>query len=71
MAFGVIRLPRVTFGLFNCFSAYAFCFFGFGVMLGAGVEDGFDGEEEFGKVGGGPFRKAANKTFNHSWGFTF
>jgi hypothetical protein len=34
-------------------------------VLGAGVEDVFEGEEEFGNVGCGPFCDPANKRFNH------
>jgi transporter family-2 protein len=30
-------------------------------FFGSLIEDGFDGEEEFGEIDGGPFRKAANK----------
>jgi hypothetical protein len=37
----------------------------FAVVLGAGVEDAFDGEEEFCEVGSGPFGEAANKRLNH------
>jgi hypothetical protein len=65
-----MRLPRETFGVLRSFSGYplrlfalvagalfggALCFFG------SLIEDGFDGEEEFGEIDGGPFRKAANK----------
>jgi hypothetical protein len=39
--------------------------FALGVMLGAGVENVFKGEEEFGNVGCGPFCDPANKRFNH------
>jgi hypothetical protein len=39
--------------------------FALGVMLGAGVENVFEGEEEFGNVGCGPFCDPANKRFNH------
>ena len=38
---------------------------GFSGVLGAGVEDAFDGEEEFCEVCCGPFGEAANKRFNH------
>ncbi len=30
-------------------------------FFGSLIEDTFDGEEEFGEIDGGPFRKAANK----------
>jgi hypothetical protein len=30
-------------------------------FFGSLIKDGFDGEEEFGEIDGGPFRKAANK----------
>ena len=45
MAFGVMRLPFVTFGLFSIFSGYFFALFGFAVdaLMGCG--------EDFGKVG--------------------
>ena len=62
MACGVMRLPAETFGLFNIFSGY---FLALSLMLGAGVEDFFDGEEEFGEVAAGPFCEAPNKAFNH------
>ena len=68
MAFGVMRLPAETFGLFNIFSGY---FLALSLMLGAGVEDAFDGEEEFCEVAGGPAGEARNKTFNHCSSFTF
>lgn len=68
MAFGVMRRPADTFGLFSIFSGY---FLALSLMLGAGVEDAFDGEEEFGKVGGRPSGEARNKAFNHFSKFTF
>jgi hypothetical protein len=40
------------------------------LVLGAGVEDAFDGEEEFREVGRGPFCEAPNKAFNHCQIFT-
>ena len=67
MACGVMRLPAETFGLFSIFSGY---FLALSLMLGAGVEDFFDGEEEFGKVAAGPFCKPPNKRFNHWISFT-
>ena len=52
MAFGVMRLPFVTFGLFSCFSGNGFALgdFGFdtaafGVMGGTLVQLAFDQEE--------------------------
>jgi hypothetical protein len=51
--------------------ALAFAALGFGLMLGAGVKDFFDGEEEFGKVAAGPFCETPNKRFNHWMIFTF
>ena len=68
MAFGVMRRPDETFGLFSIFSGY---FFALSLMLGAGVEDSFDGEEEFGEVAAGPFGETPNKRFNHWMIFTF
>ena len=68
MACGVMRLPAETFGLFSIFSGY---FLALSLVLGAGVEDFFDGEEEFGKVAAGPFCKPPNKRFNHEKSFTF
>ena len=68
MAFGVIRRPADTFGLFSIFSGY---FLALSLMFGAGVEDALDGKEEFGKVGGRPSGEARNKAFNHCSKFTF
>jgi hypothetical protein len=68
MAFGVIRLPLLTLGVFSIFSGY---FLALRLMLGAGVEDFFDGKEEFGEVGAGPFCETPNKRFNHWMKFTF
>ena len=68
MACGLMRRPAETFGLFSIFSGY---FLALSLMLGAGVEDFFDGEEEFGKVAAGPFCKPPNKRFNHWISFTF
>lgn len=45
MAFGVMRLPRVTFGLFSCFSGYGFALFRFA------VDALVRGGKDFGKVG--------------------
>jgi hypothetical protein len=57
-----MRLPVETFGLFSIFSGY---FLALGLVLGASVEDFFDGEKEFGKVAAGPFCEPPNKRFNH------
>ena len=54
--------------MFSIFSGY---FLALGLMLGAGVEDFFDGEKEFGEVAAGPFCEAPNKRFNHCSSFTF
>jgi hypothetical protein len=62
MACGLMRLPLLTFGVLSIFSGY---FLAFRCVFGAGVEDGLDGEEEFGEVAGGPAGKPANKRFNH------
>ena len=67
MACGVMRLPAETFGLFSIFSGY---FLALSLMLGAGVEDAFDGKEEFCEVGGRPSGEPANKRFNHCSKFT-
>ena len=67
MACGLMRRPDETFGLFSIFSGY---FLALSLMLGAGVEDFFDGEEEFGEVAAGPFCKPPNKRFNHWISFT-
>jgi hypothetical protein len=63
-------LPLLTFGVLRSFSLNLAAI-GFGLMLGAGVEDFFDGEKEFGEVAAGPFREAPNKAFNHEKNFTF
>lgn len=68
MALGVMRRPDDTFGLFSIFSGY---FLALRLVLGAGVEDAFDGEEEFCEVAGGPAGEARNKTFNHWISLTF
>jgi hypothetical protein len=67
MACGLIRLPLLTLGVFSIFSGY---FLALGLMLGARVEDFFDGKEEFGKVAAGPFCEPPNKRFNHWISFT-
>jgi hypothetical protein len=69
-AFGVILLPAETLGVLSCFSLNLGPL-GFGLMLGALVEDVLDGNDDFGEVCARPFRKAANKTFNHCQSFTF
>jgi hypothetical protein len=68
MAFGAMRLPRVTFGLFSIFSGYflvlgdfGFDASAFGVMLGAGVDLAVDEGKEFCKVGCGPALNAAKE----------
>jgi hypothetical protein len=68
MACGLMRLPLLTLGVFSIFSGY---FLALGLMLGASVEDFFDGEEEFGEVAGRPAGEAPNKRFNHWMKFTF
>jgi hypothetical protein len=65
----LIRLPAETFGVLSSFSLNLGPL-GFGLMLGAGVEDFFDGKEEFGKVAAGPFCEPPNKRFNHWISFT-
>jgi hypothetical protein len=67
MACGLIRRPVETFELFSIFSGY---FLALSLVLGAGIEDAFNGEKEFGKVGGRPSGEARNKAFNHCSGFT-
>jgi hypothetical protein len=62
-----MRLPLLTLGVFSIFSGY---FLALSLMLGAGVEDFFDGKEEFGKVAAGPFCEPPNKAFNHEKSFT-
>ena len=62
-----MRLPLLTLGVFSIFSGY---FLALSLVLGAGVEDALDGEEEFGEVGTGPFCEARNKRFNHEKSFT-
>ena len=75
MACGVIAFA-LTFGVLVRVSLWLFAFVpgplfgGFGSVGGSLVEDGFDGKEEFCEIDGGPFRKAANKRFNHGK-FTF
>jgi hypothetical protein len=69
-AFGVILLPADTLGVLSCFSLNLGAL-AFGLMLGAGVEDFFDGEEEFGEVAAGPFCETPNKRFNHWMIFTY
>jgi hypothetical protein len=65
-----MRLPADTFGVLSSFSLNLGPL-GFGLMFGAGVEDFFDGEKEFGEVAAGPFCEAPNKRFNHWSSFTF
>jgi hypothetical protein len=65
-----MRRPAETFGVLSCFSRNLGPL-GFGLMLGASVEDFFDGEKEFGKVAAGPLGETPNKRFNHWIKFTF
>jgi hypothetical protein len=67
MAFGLMRLPLLTLGVFSIFSGY---FLALSLMLDATVEDALDGEEEFGEVAAGPFCEPPNKRFNHEKSFT-
>lgn len=60
-----------TLGVRTLVSGKLFAALGFGLMLGAGVEDFFDGEEEFGEVAAGPFCETPNKRFNHEKIFTY
>jgi hypothetical protein len=60
-----------TLGVRTLVSGKLFAALGFGLMLGAGVEDFFDGKEEFGEVGAGPLGETPNKRFNHWMKFTF
>ena len=69
MACGLMRRPAETLGVLSCFSRNLGPL-GFGLMLGAGVEDALDGEEEFCEVAGGPAAETRNKTFNHWISFT-
>jgi hypothetical protein len=64
MACGLMRLPLLTLGVLSCFSRNLGPL-GLGLMLGAGIENFFDGKKEFGKVAAGPFCEAPNKRFNH------
>ena len=69
MASGRIALAE-TLGVLTLASGKLFAALGFGGVFGAGVEDAFDGKEEFGKVGGRPSGEARNKAFNHCSKFT-
>lgn len=71
MARGVMRLPRVTFGLFSCFSGNGLALGNFGldaaafaVVFGAGVEFFVDKPEELGEVGRRPTFDALKKGMN-------
>jgi hypothetical protein len=68
MACGLMRLPLLTLGVFSIFSGY---FLALGLMLGAGIEDAFDGKEKFCEVAGRPAGETRNKAFNHCSSFTF
>ncbi len=63
-----MRLPWLTFGVLSIFAGY---FLALNCVLGAGVENSFDGEKEFCEVAGWPAGKPANKAFNHEKIFTF
>jgi hypothetical protein len=71
MAFGVMPLPLLTFGLFSIFSGYFLALRDFGldaaafaVMLGAVVDFSVNEGEELGEVGGGPALDAAKERIN-------
>jgi hypothetical protein len=71
MAFGVMRLPFVTFGELSILSGYFLALGDFGfdaaafaVMLGAGVDLAVDEGKEFCKVGCGPALDAAKERMN-------
>jgi len=71
MARGVMRLPRVTFGLFSILSGYFLALGDFGfdtstlaVVFGAVVDFSVDEGEELGEVGGGPTFDALKKGMN-------
>jgi hypothetical protein len=78
-AFGVMRLPRDTFGVLSSFSGYflAPSDFGlnaaaFGVVRCSLVELELDEEEEFCEVGGRPAFDGLRQSFwNHERKFTF
>ena len=65
-----MRRPAETLGVLSCFSLNLGAL-ALSLMLGAGVEDAFDGQEEFCEVAGGPAGEARNKAFNHEKIFTF
>lgn len=71
MAFGTMRLPRVTFGELSCFSLNLGSLFNFGfdaaafaVVFGAVVDFAVDEGEELGEVSGGPTFDALKKGMN-------
>ena len=80
MAFGVIRLPFETLGVFSIFSGYFFAFFGLAVdaLVGGGedfgkvgeVESLDEGKRDSAEVGLRPRLNAANEAFNHCQSFT-
>ena len=80
MAFGAMRLPLLTFGVFSIFSGYFFALFGFAVdaLVGGGEDFGKIGEVEPLDEGKGdsaevclrPRLNAANEAFNHCQSFT-
>jgi hypothetical protein len=65
-----MRRPADTFGVLSCFSLNLGPL-GFGLVLGAGIEDAFDGKEKFCEVAGRPAGETRNKAFNHEKSFTF
>ena len=65
-----MRLPAETLGVLSCFSRNLGPL-GFGLMLGALVEDALDGDDDFCEVGGRPAGEPANKRLNHWISFTF
>ena len=81
MAFGVMRLPFVTFGELSILSGYFLALFGFAVdaLMRGGEDFGKVGEIEALDEGKGdgaevclrPRLNAANETFNHCSQFTF
>ena len=69
-AFGVMRRPAETLGVLSCFSLNLGPL-GLGLMLGACVEDFFDGKKEFCEVGSRPPLDGRSQSFwNHKRIFT-
>ena len=69
MACGLMRRPAETLGVLSCFSRNLGPL-GFGLMLGALVEDALDGDDDFCEVGGRPAGEPANKRLNQKRIFT-